>query len=281
MGSMKNFFSIGEIAKQQNISRQTLIFYDKIGLLCPAYTDPANGYRYYSAKQLDDLDTICIMKRIGFSLEEIKTHMKSYTIEHSIVALRRQLTAIERQIEEMQMIKSRVEHRCLQLEHALSIRDESENVTVESARRRYILVQKVASPYTLEQVSIATKECFVRSFKEHLPIFFQSGAIVPYERILQGNYTQASHTFLPIEKTAQAQNVEELPEGKCVCGYHMGDYRSIGVSYERILAYCREKGLRICSDAYEFAINDYLSTGDENEYITKIMFYVAEDGRAG
>lgn len=29
---MKNLFSIGELSKLQNISRQTLIFYDKIGL---------------------------------------------------------------------------------------------------------------------------------------------------------------------------------------------------------------------------------------------------------
>ena len=85
---MKNLFSIGEISKQQNISRQTLIFYDKIGLFCPAYVDPQNGYRYYSSSQLDYLDTICIMKKIGFSLEEIKEHMKNYTIEHSITALR-------------------------------------------------------------------------------------------------------------------------------------------------------------------------------------------------
>ena len=37
---MKNLFSIGELSKLQNISRQTLIFYDKIGLFRPAYTDP-------------------------------------------------------------------------------------------------------------------------------------------------------------------------------------------------------------------------------------------------
>lgn len=74
---MKDLFSIGELSKHQNISRQTLIFYDKIGLFHPAYVDPENGYRYYSSKQLDDLDTICIMKKIGFSLDEIKAHMKA------------------------------------------------------------------------------------------------------------------------------------------------------------------------------------------------------------
>ena len=270
---MKKFFSIGELSKQQNISRQTLIFYDKIGLFCPAYVDPENGYRYYSAAQLDYLDTISIMKKIGFSLEEIKTHMKSYTMENSIVALRKQLSAIQRQIEELQMVKSRVEHRCLQLEHAISARG-SEVVALEEVKRQYILRQKVEPPFLLEEVSIATKECFTRSFKEHLPIFFQSGAIIPYENIRQGRYVEASYAFLPIEKTNQVEGVQELPAGKCVFTYHTGDYLSIGKSYERILQYCRENGIRIISDSYEFAINDYLSTGDENEYITKIMFYV-------
>ncbi|MGI6055273.1 MAG: MerR family DNA-binding transcriptional regulator, partial [Clostridium sp.] len=62
---MNQFFSIGELSKLQNISRQTLIYYDKIGLFCPSYVDPDNGYRYYSWSQLDSLDTILIMKKIG------------------------------------------------------------------------------------------------------------------------------------------------------------------------------------------------------------------------
>ena len=46
---MENLFSIGEVARYQNISKQTLIFSDKIGLFRPAYVDPHNGYRYYIA----------------------------------------------------------------------------------------------------------------------------------------------------------------------------------------------------------------------------------------
>ena len=56
--------------------------------------------------------------------------------------------------------------------------------------------------------------------------------------------------------------------------YHTGDYLSIGTAYERLLQYCRVHRLQIISDAYEFALIDYLSTGDEAEYITKILFYV-------
>lgn len=271
---MKNYFSIGELSKLQNISRQTLIFYDKSGLFCPAYTDPNNGYRYYSADQLNTLDTICILKKIGFSLDEIKAHIKSYTAEDSILALRKQLTAINRQIQELEMIKSRVEHRCAQLEEAVSIQDHSETVFLEQMQSQHILLQKVKSPHSLEQDSIATKECFARAFREQLPVFFQSGAIIPYRNILEKRYWEASYVFLPIEQTCSVAGVTVLPKGQCVCTYHLGNYRTTGKAYERLLAYCQANGLQILSDAYEFAINDYLSTGDESEYITKILFYV-------
>ena len=272
---MKNLFSIGELSKLQNISRQTLIFYDKIGLFCPAYVDPENGYRYYSAAQLDFLDTICIMKRIGFSLDEIKSNLKEYTLDTSMVALRKQLTIIDRQIEELQLIKSRVEHRCLQLEQSAAIRSQYAEVSVQTVQSQYIVWQEVAAPYTLDRVSMATKQCFVRSFKERLPVFFQSGAIVPLARILRGEYTLASYAFLPIEKCS-ANGVAELPAGQCAVTYHTGDYLSIGTAYERLLQYCRAHRLQIISDSYEFALIDYLSTGDEAEYITKILFYVED-----
>lgn len=99
---------------------------------------------------------------------------------------------------------------------------------------------------------------------------------MPLDHILQGRYTEASSVFLPIEKTSSADGVVELPAGRCVCTYHTGDYDSIGSSYKRILNYCQQNGLHILSDSYEFAINDYLSTGDESEYITKIVFYISD-----
>ena len=42
---MKEFVSISDMAKLHNISRQTLIHYDKIGLFKPMHTDE-NGYRH-------------------------------------------------------------------------------------------------------------------------------------------------------------------------------------------------------------------------------------------
>ena len=271
---MENLFSIGELSRYQNISKQTLIFYDKTGVFHPAYVDPSNGYRYYSASQLDELDTILILKKSGLSLQKIKELLSHYTTQSSLKVLKSQLGVIDRQMEELRLVRSRLSQRCAQLEGANL---HQEGPRVEEMEEQYVLTRPVEPPFTLREISIATKQCFADSFQKQLPVFFQCGVAVPLERILEGRYTEASHAFLPIEKTDKAENIRKLPAGKCAGIYHVGDYLSIGRSYEKILEYCRSHNLKICSDSYEFCINDYITSYDENEYITKILFYVTSE----
>ena len=271
---MDNFFSIGEVSKYQNISKQTLIFYDKIGLFCPAYVDPNNGYRYYSSKQLDYLDTILIMKKIGFSLREIQEYMKHYTIEKSLSALKSQLSILDGKIQELTLIRSRLEHRLKQMEKAKKYKDQESEPYVEKVKEQHILFQEVKPPYNMEEISIATKKCFAKAFKEQLPAFFQCGVCVPLSRIQKEHFTEASLAFLPVEPTEKAQNIQKLPSGKCASIYHVGNYASIGQSYRKLLNYIKAMDLEIISDSYEFCINDYITSRDENEYITKISFYI-------
>lgn len=275
---MENLFSIGELSRYQNISKQTLIFYDKTGVFNPAYVDPSNGYRYYSASQLDELDTILILKKSGLSLQKIKELLSHYTTQSSLKVLKSQLGVIDRQMEELRLVRSRLSQRCAQLEGANL---HQEGPRVEKMEEQYVLTRPVEPPFTLREISIATKQCFAQAFQESLPIFFQSGVRVPLERILRGDYTQADLVFLPTEKTGRANNIQRLPAGRCAAIYHRGDYLSIGASYEKLLAFCREQGLTVASDSYEFCINDYITTGDESEYLTKIVFYVEGEERRG
>ena len=177
---MKDMFSIGELARYQNISKQTLIFYDKIGLFRPAYVDPDNKYRYYKASQIDYLDTILIMKEMGFSLGEIQEHMKTYTINTSLIALRKQLTVLDQQIRHLQLVRNRLAHRCEQMENVKEVRDRNQEVTIKEINRNYLLYAEVDAPHSFSEISIATKKCFSQALKDALPIFFQTGVIVPY-----------------------------------------------------------------------------------------------------
>lgn len=269
----KNLFSIGELSQLQGISRQTLIYYDRIGLFKPSYTDQNTGYRYYDANQLDYLDTICIMKQIGFSLNEIKEQLHNFTLQHSIDALKQQRTKIDEKIKSLQLIKSRVHQRIELLESAID-HDALKQITIQMVEPQSLLVQPVESPYSLEKISLATKRLFNIAFQHQFPIYYQSGVVVPYNKIVNKAYTQASMVFLPIENSFDHKDIIHTPQGRCVIGYHLGDYQSIGMTYEKILDYCHDHGLTITSDSYEFCINDYLSSSDEAEFITKIMFTI-------
>ena len=278
---MEDYFSIGELSSYQNISKQTLIFYDKTGVFHPAYVDPSNGYRYYSASQLDELDTILILKKCGLSLQAIKELLEHYTTESSLRVLTQQVQVLDRQMEELRMVRSRLAQRCVQLERAGLHREGGDQPRVERLPAQLLLIRPVEPPFTLREISIATKQCFAQAFQEQLPIYFQSGVTVPLERIRAGRYTEASAAFLPIEGTDRAENLLQLPEGLGASIYHRGDYPSIGRSYRRLLEFCQAEKLEIRSDSYEFCINDYITTGDESEYLTKIVFYVERKEKHG
>lgn len=63
---------IGEIAAFFNVSVKAVRIYEKKGILTPAKIDPATGYRYYTADQVQTLNALLDLKSLGFSLSEIK-----------------------------------------------------------------------------------------------------------------------------------------------------------------------------------------------------------------
>jgi DNA-binding transcriptional MerR regulator len=67
-------FRIGEFSRLARVSIKTLRHYDDEGLLRPAHVS-RNGYRYYSAAQLDTLQRILVFRDLGFSITEIRTFL--------------------------------------------------------------------------------------------------------------------------------------------------------------------------------------------------------------
>lgn len=51
---------------------KTLRHYPQIGLLIPNCIDEWTGYRYYDVCQIERMNRIIYLKKLGFSLEEIR-----------------------------------------------------------------------------------------------------------------------------------------------------------------------------------------------------------------
>lgn len=63
-------FRITELARMFGLSRSTLLYYDRIGLLTPSGRSEA-GYRLYSQNNRDRLATICSFRQAGLTIEDI------------------------------------------------------------------------------------------------------------------------------------------------------------------------------------------------------------------
>ena len=72
---MGNLLSIGEVAKIRDINVQSLRYYEKLGILIPAYINPDSGYRYYTPDQIMILDTIILCIELGIPLKELKEYV--------------------------------------------------------------------------------------------------------------------------------------------------------------------------------------------------------------
>ena len=77
MQDLSKKLTIGQFAHFNNISEQTLRYYDQIGLLHPAEQNEKTGYRYYKITQCAILDIISHMKSLGIPLKDIHTYLKT------------------------------------------------------------------------------------------------------------------------------------------------------------------------------------------------------------
>ncbi|MFW5780147.1 MAG: MerR family transcriptional regulator, partial [Bacillota bacterium] len=105
-------FKIGEFSKINRITIKTLRYYEKIGLLIPDKTDRESGYRYYSISQLNDIINILTLKRMGFSLAEIKnmniSDMDKQTIDNKIAQIKKQLQDCNKMICDLKRLRTQI-----------------------------------------------------------------------------------------------------------------------------------------------------------------------------
>lgn len=90
-------YAISEMASLFNVSRQTLIYYDKIGLFKPAVVNE-KGYRFYSPTQIPLMRLICMLRDLGLELDEVDRLTSTFDIGEMTDHLRSRVQALDDQI---------------------------------------------------------------------------------------------------------------------------------------------------------------------------------------
>ena len=89
---MKDYYKINEIARLYGIGVDSLRYYEKLGILKPRRD--TNGYRLYNLKDMYKLNVIRDLRRLDFSMQQIKDYLEGQTVDHTLALLRLSLIHI-------------------------------------------------------------------------------------------------------------------------------------------------------------------------------------------
>lgn len=74
-------FKIGDFSKLTKVSVRMLRYYDEVGLFKPFKIDDFTGYRFYSAKQISEINLIVSLRDMGFNVTDISLFIKEKSEE--------------------------------------------------------------------------------------------------------------------------------------------------------------------------------------------------------
>lgn len=232
---MKTRFKISELAKMFGISKQTLIFYHKKGILIPDYIDPENSYRYYSNTQVWDLLFILTLKEAEFSLNEIQKYASLKKIDKSIEFLEKKTFEIDEKIKILKKSKEKINKKILSLKEVNLNKHEEIEIVEESKKYWYKikLKNKTADKEIVETYETLRK--LAEKNKISSPIYitktnlndFKKGEIIPVEEI--GILVEE------VEKFSEKDEIKELENGKFLKVKHKAEYDSLEKTYSLLI----------------------------------------------
>jgi DNA-binding transcriptional MerR regulator len=242
--------TVGEMAKLNHISEQTLRLYDKIGLFSPSMRG-GNGYRYYDIKQSALLDIIQYMKSLGISLKEIKYQLEQKDLscveaalkekyrqtEEDIRALKCQRRALERTIESFSRYRSAPPDGTLQMEYI----GQRQMYVIDTGMNFY--------EHDTEYYENALRRLQDRFLMDNLPqiYFCNAGTILRQQDFLVPRF-YATEVFVFVDREfVKEELITTIPAGNYACIY-CDDFYKEKEYISRLLKYIKNAGCEVCGD---------------------------------
>ena len=97
-------YSIGELSRITGLAVTALHYYDRLGILVPEARDPSSSYRYYSEKQLLQVQLINNMKMLGIPLADIREILKAEDLSFLREKMQEAMHRVELQMEAVKSI---------------------------------------------------------------------------------------------------------------------------------------------------------------------------------
>lgn len=247
--------SISQMASLHGLTRQTLIYYHKIGLFCPQ-TVKENGNRVYSPAQIPVLREICFLRKIGIPLKDIRRQLSQWNPENATALLEDQCREIEADISSRQELLRSIENRLTLFRKGKNLSREG-CFTLEHLPRRKAAFCSWEShridPSTMHLLSLEVRQ---RMEARGILLSGSKGTLLRREWLDSPTpLAGACSFFITPETVPEGPDILEFPEGDYLCMYKVGMPYSLEPVYH-LLDVAKRQGYTVCGDVIDVCLLD-------------------------
>lgn len=247
-------YAISEMASLFNVSRQTLIYYDKIGLFKPAVVNE-KGYRFYSPTQIPLMRLICMLRDLGLELDEIDRLASTFDISEMTDHLRSRVQALDEQIAGLKAERASVQERLSFYDEAVYWREREGKPELKQFERRFVVFEEF--PGDIERGRSMLHPTLMRAILR-MRALTGTRPMRGWGAMLR---REALHSDDPI---AGAGSFAVLPEGTYLCMSRWGmPYEPEGI--RAIVACMDEHALQPVGNAFDFCYLDTTSYDESHQ----------------
>lgn len=263
---MKKEYSIGEICKIYNLGADSLRYYEKKGLIFPKRKP--NGYRVYNLEDIWRLNIIKDLRKLDFSVEQIKEYLDNRNIKNTIELMEREVDLIKKDILPLINLKNDLENKIKLLKEINEI-DEFEKINIKTIDERKIIFteDKLIKD---EEVDLAFRHLEGRDDSK-LFLFANKdmGVFISPNAMKKNDYTKYDKAFFFVDND---KNYDEIiPKGIFITLIYKGHYSKSQIFFKKIMDFINENNYIAKTPAVEIYRLDIHGTNNPNEYITEIQ----------
>ena len=267
---MKDYYKIGEISKIYGIGRDSLMYYEDIGILKP-FRDK-NGYRMYKLSDIWRLNLIKELRSLNFPMKKIKEYLDDRNIESTKEILNTEISLIDEKIEELLSYKENIMKRLDTISYELK------NLKLYEIELVYINKRKALelnANITKDEEFDFLIQKLQKDYENRFTILGNNniGSSFCLDKIKQGIYNEFKSVFCFLEDEEEIYNII-FNEGYYLTLTYKGEYKNNKHHINKMFKYIEEKGYKIISDPIEIYKIDIHETEDINEFITEIQIPV-------
>lgn len=266
---METYFSVGELSKLTNVPIQTLRYYDKMGLLKPAYINKQNNYRYYSINQFIKIDLLKQCKLMGLSLKEIEDLLKDeITADSMIKILEQQRVVLDKKIKELEAVKSYIDFLDFRIKESKKV-EKAEIFIKENDER--VVERYNCRMENVKEIELNLRKVLLEAEKDDCML----NSELAFEASLEKLKTEDKVVYTAIMLYKHAKGVDNcenviLPKGKYLTMYYDDGYKNNLKYYKKMLNYIEKNNIETIGDFNEFSILSRINSNEAEKSIIQL-----------